>query len=228
MAIFKRMSDIITANINDLLDRAENPAKMIKQAIREMEEGVRAAKRSATKTVVAEKKLRKELEQNKRLAQEWQNKAIQAVDADRDDLAKEALHRKREAESLVKSLEPQHEEACRVSRELKTTIQALESRLAEARRKQAALVARKEAADVKKALSSRGGVTGNQKKHLDAFTKMEEMERRVEDAEMEADAAAEIHAQTVEIDSESDGADTDIEIELEKLKQAKRKKQDEG
>ena len=224
MSIFKRMSDIIGANVNDMLDKAENPEKMIKQIVREMDEGVRSARRSTAEAMATEKKLKKELDQNKRLAKEWHNKACQAVDAERDDLAKKAIARKKEAESVVASLESQYAQSQQTCANMKRTLSALESRLSEARRRQSMLKVREQAADAQKALA-KGASASDIERGLQAFEKFDEMERRVEDKEMEAEAMVELAGEQAALEELTET--TDVDIELEKLKK-ERKKGEEG
>ena len=107
MSIFSRLSDIIASNLNALLDRVENPEALLVQVIREMEEGLAAARRYAALAIAAERRIGRELEQNRAEAERWQNKAREALAAERDDLARRALIRKREHEDLVRGLETQ-------------------------------------------------------------------------------------------------------------------------
>ena len=93
MNIFSRLSDIISANLNALLDRAENPEVMIAHIIREMEEGLARARRLGASAVAAEKRIGRELEQKRQQAELWRNKARSAIDRGREDLARRALER---------------------------------------------------------------------------------------------------------------------------------------
>ena len=94
MSIFGRMADIFKANINDLLDRAEDPEKMIKQMVIEMEEAVNKATLAVGSAIANEKSLERQYTKQVAQVNDWQQKAIQAVGAGRDDLAKQALERK--------------------------------------------------------------------------------------------------------------------------------------
>ena len=218
MSIFKRLSDIVSANINDMLYKAENPQKMIKQIVREMEQGVLTAKRSAAEIMAAEKKLKKELERNKRLVSEWQSKAIQAVDLDHDDLAKKALTRKREIENILPCLEAQSTQTQEVCENMRRTLRALESRLSEARRRQITLVVHNPAAKAQQALS-KGLVSDD---GLEAFGKFDVTARKVEDEELKAEALAELNSVLDELENVDDMID--VEIELERLKKTRRDK----
>lgn len=92
--IFARISDIFKANINDLLDKAEDPEKMIKQMVIEMEEAVNKATTAVGSAIANEKMLEKQHVEKKKLAGEWQQRAVKAVNAGRDDLARQALEKK--------------------------------------------------------------------------------------------------------------------------------------
>lgn len=220
MRIFKRLSDIVSSNLNDLLDRAEDPAKMVTQILREMEEGLEAARRVTTQTVVDEKKLQKELDRNRALVGEWQRRAVQAVEAGRDDLAKKALARKMEIESVLGSLGSQHETAKATAEQMKGTLKALEARLAEAKRRQATLVARKKLADAKRTVATNMDRARREEGDLAAFARFDRMARKVEDTEAEAEARLEVAGETLEV--EELGASEQIEEELKKLKDARK------
>jgi len=191
MSIFSRLSDIITSNINALLDRAENPEWMIAQIIREMEEGLASAKRYVATAIAAERRIDRELEQNRLQAERWKSKARQAMTAGREDLARRALARKMEHEDLVHSLEIQHEQALQTCQNVRTSLHALEARLAEARRKQCMLLARHRAAQVRVELHRVAGAG------FPAFSgaqaKFDRIENGLIDFEDELAALADLH-----------------------------------
>ena len=91
--IFKRLGDMINANINDLIDRVEDPERMVKQIIREMEENIRRAKNGVIDAVVSEKKLGKEVTEHRNWAKEWQQKAETALQGANEELARAACNR---------------------------------------------------------------------------------------------------------------------------------------
>jgi phage shock protein A len=148
MSIFSRVSDIIAANLNALLDRAEHPEAMLAQVIREMEDGVSQARRSAAVAVAAERRLRREWDEHRSGVEIWTARARDALAAGREDLACRALGRKQEHGAVARSLEEQHIEAARLAESARTALHALEARLAEARRRQRTLVARHRTAQV--------------------------------------------------------------------------------
>jgi phage shock protein A len=149
MGIFSRVSDILTANLNALLDRAEDPAGMLAHVIRTMEDSLARARRSAAAAIAAERRLRREQDDNRDQAEHWKARAREALAAGREDLARRALARKQEHDALARSLAEQHAEAVQTGQAARTALQALEARLAEARNKQRTLLARHRAAQVR-------------------------------------------------------------------------------
>src|SRR3954452_2610800 len=107
MGIFKKISDIVSANLNDLTEGWENPEQMLRQAIREMEESIGVATRETARALANEKLLDKELAKNRDQSDRWQQRAEQAIAAGDDELARKALKRKQEHEKLVVALEDQ-------------------------------------------------------------------------------------------------------------------------
>ena len=149
MGIVSRVSDIIAANLNALLDRAEDPEAMLLQVVREMEAGLVQARRSAAVAVAAERQLRRERDDHRAAADQWTSRARNAVVAARDDLARRALARKQEHVALARGLAEQHTEVERTAESARTALHALEARLAEARRRQRSLIARHRTAQVR-------------------------------------------------------------------------------
>jgi phage shock protein A len=197
MSIFGRVTDIFKANINDLLDRAEDPEKMIKQMVIEMEEAVNKATLAVGSAIANEKSL--ERQYNKQLAQtnDWQQKAIQAVNAGRDDLAKQALERKNVIQRNVGDMEKMLGEARTTSTQLRGQLDQLKSKLDEARMRQNTLIARSQAAKAKKQIAQSFAGVGS-----DAFSKFDKLEQRVEKTEAEADAFAQLAGENTSLDDQ--------------------------
>ncbi|MGE0824651.1 MAG: PspA/IM30 family protein [Candidatus Binatia bacterium] len=211
-SIFKRINDIITANINDLIDRVEDPERMIKQLIREMEENVSRAKEGVIEAIASEKRLYKDLEHHQRLAEEWQYKATQALQADNEDLARAALVRKKEYDRIVTSLEPSWEAAKATSERLKRQLQALEAKLEEARRKRSTLVARQRAAQARVHMDKT--LTAFEA-GLDAQANFARMEDKVTDMEARVEAMAEVNSAADRLEKEFQELATEKEVEDE-------------
>jgi len=184
MGIFSRTRDIIAANVTDLLDRAEDPAKMIRMIILEMEETLAEVRASAARTIADQKEMRRHIGKLDGLQESWKEKAELALSKDREDLAKAALLEKQKAASMADQLKVQItvlEDALHASEE---DIAKLQAKLREARARQNSLVTRMESAQTR--LKAREMYAG-EKVH-DAFSRFDMLERRVDMAEGHADA----------------------------------------
>ncbi|AMK24977.1 MULTISPECIES: phage shock protein PspA [unclassified Sphingobium] len=184
MGIFSRTRDIIAANVTDLLDKAEDPAKMIRMIILEMEETLVEVRASAARTIADQKEMRRHIAKLQGLQDSWTEKAQLALSKDREDLAKAALVEKQKAADMAEQLSHEIEvldEALRASEE---DIAKLQAKLREARARQNSLVTRMESAQNR--LRVREAYAGE--KVNDAFARFDMLERRVDMAEGRADA----------------------------------------
>lgn len=197
MGIFGRLADIVKANINDLLDRAEDPEKMIKQMVIEMEEAVNKATLAVGQAIANEKSLERQYNRQNAQMEEWQSKAVQAVQAGRDDLARQALQRKNTIQQNVTDLERMLAEARTSSQGLRIQLDQLKSKLDEARMRQNTLIARSQAAKAKKQVAQTFAGVGS-----DAFAKFEKLEQKVEKTEAEAEAFAQLAGENTSLDDE--------------------------
>ena len=213
--IFSRMADIIKANINDLINRAEDPEKMIRQIILEMEEAVNKATASVGTAVANEKRLERQLLGRQDQIEEWQKKAELAVTSGEDDLARRALERKAAVEEASGDLEVALDESQKTSSQLKHQLMQLKSKLDEARTRQGALIVRTRAAEARKQIAQGLSGVGD-----DAFSSFERFRQRVENAEAEADAHQEIAGPEPSLEEAFDKLERkgSVEEELEALK----------
>ena len=147
--IFKRISDVITANINDLIDRVEDPERMIKQMIREMEDNVAQARENIIEVSVGEKRLHEDLKDHTRQSQEWLQRVEEAIQAGRKDLARIAVRHKKEHDDMIQMCEPAWEAAKKTSERLKTQLLAVQAKLGEAKHIQTVLATRQRAAQAR-------------------------------------------------------------------------------
>ncbi|HWJ69425.1 MAG TPA: phage shock protein PspA [Sphingobium sp.] len=221
MGIFSRTRDIIAANVTDLLDRAEDPAKMIRMIILEMEETLVEVRASAARTIADQKEIRRHIIKLDGLQASWTDKAALALSRDREDLAKAALVEKQKAADMARQLKEQMavlDEALHASEE---DIGKLQAKLREARARQNSLVTRMESAQNR--LRAREMYAGE--KVQDAFARFELLERRVDMAEGHADAMA-LAAQPPTLEQEIAALQTNdrVEAELAALKAAQAKK----
>jgi phage shock protein A len=189
MRVWARLADIISANVNALLDRVEDPERLLAQAIRDMEDGLLAARSQAATVIAATRRLGRELEQNRAAARHWHDQARRACRAGREDLAREALRHKVEHDEIVRTLEAQFAEAQKSSHDVKNALHTLEARLAEARRQQRTLLARFRVAKVR--LDARRASTALPDT-VAPLSKLARLEERLLDMEDELLAHAEI------------------------------------
>jgi phage shock protein A len=184
MGIFSRTRDIIAANVTDLLDKAEDPAKMIRMIILEMEETLVEVRASAARTIADQKEMRRHISKLEQLQASWTEKAQLALSKDREDLAKAALVEKQKAADMAEQLSHEIavlEDALKASEE---DIAKLQAKLREARARQNSLTTRMESAQNR--LKVREAYAGE--KVNDAFARFDLLERRVDMAEGRADA----------------------------------------
>ncbi len=218
MSIFARVADIFKANINDLLDRAEDPEKMIKQMVIEMEEAVSKATLALGNAIANQKSLEREMNKKQIAIDDYQKKAIEAVNAGRDDLAKKALERKNTLAADITSLQTSLDEAKKVTDSLRSQLDTLKTKLEEARMRQSTLIARAQAAKAKKEIAQSISGIGN-----DSFSNFERFERKIEKDEAQADAIEEISkGSSTSLDAELDALSTSsaADTELEALKKS--------
>src|SRR5258706_1510414 len=183
MGIFPRPRDIIAANFTDLLDKAEDPAKMVRMIILEMEEALVEVRASAARTIADQKEMRRHITKLDKLQESWTEKAELALSKGREDLAKAALVEKQKAADMGEQL---HAEISVLDEALKASeedIAKLQNKLREARTRQNSIVTRLESAHNRVKLRE----MYNGPRMADAFSRFEIMERRVDLAAGRAD-----------------------------------------
>ncbi|MDP6556708.1 MAG: PspA/IM30 family protein [Pirellulaceae bacterium] len=191
----------------------------LKQAIREMEEAIGRAKPDVVRAMANEKTVAKELDSNEKEVVVWTGRATAAVEAGDDDLARKALSRKREYEKIAAALSDQHGAARDASETLRRQLEAMQAKHSEAERRLGTLVARKRAADVRTEMAE---ASIDPKMEKGAFDKFDKLSRKVEMAEAEAEAMAELAQQEpassdVATQQDTTSKDYDVEIEAELL-----------
>lgn len=220
MGIFSRTRDIIAANVTDLLDRAEDPAKMIRMIILEMEETLVEVRASAARTIADQKEMRRHIAKLDALQDSWREKAELALSKDREDLAKAALVERQKATEMADQLKGQIgvlDDALRASEE---DIAKLQAKLREARARQNSLVTRMESAQTR----MRAREMYNGERVQDAFSRFEMLERRVDLAEGHADALGlGSQPKTLEQEIAELQSNDKVEAELAALKAAQKK-----
>ncbi len=189
MGMIERLKTVISSNINSLISKAENPEKMLNQMIIDMNEQLIESKKAVAMAIADEKKLERDLMENRTKADEWEKKAMLAVRAGRDDLAKEALLRKQEFEGYANQLAQQWEAQKQSVEKLKEALRQLQSKIEEANRKKNILIARAKRAEAQQRINqTMSSLSGNKS----AFDTFERMERKVDEIEASAEAMKEL------------------------------------
>ncbi|WP_034921986.1 phage shock protein PspA [Erythrobacter sp. SD-21] len=186
MGIFSRTRDIIAANFNDMLDKADDPQKMIRMIILEMEETLVEVRASAARTIADQKEMHRHTVKLDKLQADWGEKAQLALSKDREDLARAALIEKKKAADMADQLKQEISVLDDALRAYEKDIHKLQNRLREARSRQTAIAARLESAENRVKLRS----LMTEDRVDDALSRFDQLERRVDYAEGRADALA--------------------------------------
>jgi phage shock protein A len=188
MNIFSKLSTLIRSNINDMIARAENPEKMLNQIIMDMREQLTKAKQEVAIAIAEERKLKAQAEEEAKQAQEWERRAMLAVQNDKDDLARQALVRQEEYAGRAHSLYETWQRHSEETERLKDSLRQLTLKIEEARRKKNLLVAKQKRAQAQKRIhETMAGLSDRS-----AFEAFDRMAQRIEDNERRALAAAEV------------------------------------
>ena len=189
MGFFQRLATLLKSNLNDLISRSEDPEKMLNQIVEDMTNQLGEAKKMVALSIADEKKLEKQTQQELATAAEWERRAMLAVRAGDDNLAKEALSRKKEHESLGEQFKEQWQKQKASCDQLKIALRALNAKIEEAKRKKNLLIARKKRAEAQKAIQETMGGLRN----ASAFETFDRMAGKIEQMEAEASAQAELN-----------------------------------
>ncbi len=214
MGVLDRVSTLIRANINDLISRAEDPEKVIRQLLLDMNNQLIQVKTQVAAAIADERRLQKRYEDNQRKAEEWQRKAELAVERGQDDLAKEALSRKRSFQEVAEGFRQQWIEQSAQVEQLKQALAQLEAKIAEAQTKKDLLIARSRRAkaetNIRRTLA---GVDTS-----GALAEFERMEEKVEEEEARAKAFADLDQDTLDERFKQLEEEEDLNRELAALK----------
>ena len=198
MAIFSRVTDLLKANINDLIDRAEDPEKMVKQIIIDMEEQLQNAVQGLGSVMASEREMLKKLNEAKDESKLWEGRAKDALKSDNEELAKKAIDKKLTADTSVRQYQKMYDNISSQSETLREQVDLLKKKLVEARARQTMLVARDKVAEARKEVISAVGDLDSS----GAFAKMDKMEKKIAEKEAQADAAFDISGMDDEEDDE--------------------------
>ncbi len=188
MGIFARLGTLIKSNLNDLISRAEDPEKMLNQILVDMKNQLVEAKKQVAVAIGDEKRLKKQWDEQIAQAKEWERKAMMAVHAGDDELAKEALVRQKEHEDLTTQFEQQWHLQKDAVDKLKDQLRVLNNKIEEAKRKKNILVARAKRAEAQKTIQqTMAGISDTS-----AFDTFDRMAEKVDAIEAEAEAGVEL------------------------------------
>ena len=217
MGIFSRTRDIFAANITELLDRSEDPAKMIRMVILEMEETLVEVRASAARCIADGKEMRRALSRLDELQRSWTEKAELALSKDREDLAKAALIERQKAADMAEGLKAEIAVIDETLKGYEADIAKLQAKLREARARQNAIAARFESAVTR--AKAREIMNGSRTE--DAFSRFELLERRADFAEGRADALGMTGPTSLEEEIAELKAAEKVDAELEAMKAAR-------
>ncbi len=227
MAIFDRIRTVLKANINALISKAENPEKMLNQLIIDMNEQLIEAKKQVAMSIADEKKLERQMLENKGQADEWERKAMLAVKAGKDDLAKEALLRKQEYANYAAQFQKEYDSQHGSVEQLKDALRQLQAKIEEASRKKNLLIARAKRAEAQKQIQqTMGSLSAGS-----SFDTFDRMAAKVDQLEAEADAAKELSSMSADQNLEDkfkelESSDSSADQLLEDLKAKMNKLED--
>ncbi len=214
MGILDRFSRVIRSNVNSVLDSAEDPEKMVGHTISEMEESIRRGRKEVVTAMANEKLIAKKQEEALRRAKDWESKAMLALKAGDEDLAREALKRKKKEEGNADNLERQRVEAAAYVDELRGRIEDAEKKVEELKNSQSAITAKVRAARKQ----DRAGASGRSA----ALDEFDNLASRFDDMEAEVEAASVLGDKPSEADLERRfaklGQKDELEDELVALK----------
>jgi phage shock protein A len=188
MGIIDRLSTLLRSNLNDLISSAENPEKMLNQIIVDMRSQLVQAKQQVAAAIADEKKLRDQTDAEYRLSEDWEKRAMLAVQEQRDDLAKQALIRQSEHFSHAQQLEATWTTHQAETEKLKNSLRDLNDKIEEAKRKKNLLIARQRRAQAQKRIAE----TMSHLSETSAFEAFARMEEKIETQERQIKASAEI------------------------------------
>jgi len=214
MPIFEKIRRIIKSNLNDILDRAEDPEKMLEQIIQDMQQELKEAKIQVASAIRDQHKLEGQYAENLEIANKWEERAVAFVRNGDDLRAKESLKRKRSFSELADNFKEQLDVQKESVNALKQGLTNLESKIEEARRQKALLIARKRRAEAQRKISeTMAGLSS-----ANASGVFDKIQSKIEDAEARAQAGEEIQSLNLESQFAALESEDDIDTELAELK----------
>lgn len=205
MGLFDRFRRVVKSNLNDMISKAENPEKMLTQLIEEMNGQLIESKKAVASAIADEKQLERQLLQQQSQVEDWEQRAVLAVQEGKDELAKRALVRKQELDEYASSYQDQWQAQHNSVEQLKGALRDLTQKIEEAQRKKNILIARAKRAEAQQRIQA----TLSTSRDTSAFEAFDRMAKKVDQIEAQADAEQEIN--------ELDAGDKELEREFQQI-----------
>ena len=221
MGLLDRVSTLVRANLNDLLDRAEDPEKVIKQLLIDMNNQLIQVKTQVAAAIADEKRLQARYEEAQRTADDWQRKAELAIDKGEDELAKQALQRRNTYAQTAAGLQEQWQAQSASVQMLKDGLRQLQGKIEEAEAKKELLIARSRSAKAQEQMhKTLGGIQS-----VGGLSEFERLERKVEEQEARAQAYTDISTDSLDQKFAALESESEVDRQLRELKEARAAKQ---
>ena len=205
MGMFDRFRRVVKSNINDMISKAENPEKMLTQLIEDMNGQLSESKKAVASAIADEKQLERQLLQQRSQSEDWEKRAVLAVQDGKDELAKRALVRKKELDEYVSGYQEQWQAQSSSVEQLKGALRDLTQKIEEAQRKKNILIARAKRAEAQQRIQANLSTS----RDTSAFEAFDRMAKKVDQIEAQADAEQEIN--------ELDSGDKELEREFQQI-----------
>ncbi len=214
MGLLDRVSRVIRANLNSLVSSAEDPEKLLEQTVIDMQEDLMQLRQAVAQAIAAQKRLEQQFNQNQTQSTEWENRARLALQKGDENLAREALNRKKTYAETAVALKTQVDQSKTQATTLKQQMAALESKIAEAKTKKEMLTARARAAKATEQINRAIGSVDT----TSAFSAFDRMEDKVLQLEAQSQAVAELAGDQLESQFAALESGSDVDDELLRLK----------
>lgn len=223
MGLFDRITNLVTASVNDLLDRAEDPEKMANQMIRNMEESIQELEEGTASSLASAKMTMAKLQKAQKERDQWEESAKAALEQGNEELARKALMKKKNVERNIEVFEKQAADSNKLANHMKEEYHMVKDKLDEARSKRDLLITKKKAAESREKMNETASAFG---KHMDSvnsamssgdmFSKMEE---KIDKQMLEVEAREELREDNIEKELSDLKRSSEIDDELAALKE---------
>ena len=214
MGLLKRITTLIRSNVNDMIDQAENPRKIIEQTIADMQAEEKKVKENLVQVMALLKRSENDFQKNRQQAQEWEEKAMQAVKANNDDLARKALEEKQNYDNMAEENKTAIAQQNVYVEELKKGMAALAEKVEEAKRKKVELIARLNASESKQRTQAAEHTTKDHLADTSAFDTFDRMKEKIQTTEAESSAMMDLAGD----EAKAERLDAEVEAAFEEQK----------